>query len=579
MKKNILFIVVDSVTNNQLFNSSSSILKAPFLNSLRNKSISGDFMFSEAPYTEAVLMSLLGSLDTLDDNGYMCKFKDKKTAIDIFSQNGYDTFFANYYPSIYPKYMYYGAKEVCYIENFHLMHLWEYRFSYFKDLYLKCELTNEEIKMLVDMLEDNLLEWMKLLLLLKKESKQTRMINDCISREDLFLEIESLEKEINIFSKDKEGYLKSFLEEGEKHRLFEINKLDYVDKIHDEEFKDWFIKEYLTLFKKIGYLQKRRNMKNAKLPIKKILNNIRKKDVVKGILAGYKNLLFDKDIMARVTKNFDMFKAQRSFRVVSQTLYDWIDNRKENSKPWMAYVHVDDAHYPENFFTYDTNDKNIIKEEFFKINSFLDHLPKDYCGTITSDLSLLYCDSIIENIFKYLEKKDLLKNTSVVITADHGFSYYFNPIREKYVISSYRENYNVPFLIYDCDIKPRMISGYLSTKDIPATLLDLSSISLPNSFKGKSLLSFEGREYASLEYMGGGCPDLKRRPILLGYRNDKYDVIAEFVQDKILIKEVYDMKKDRFQNTNIAKNKKVNISKEVEWIKNRYDEIMENIEK
>ncbi|UKI27633.1 MAG: hypothetical protein L6V91_03290 [Bacilli bacterium] len=42
---------------------------------LRKKSISGDKMYSEAPYTEAALMSLVGSVDTMDNGGYMDKLK------------------------------------------------------------------------------------------------------------------------------------------------------------------------------------------------------------------------------------------------------------------------------------------------------------------------------------------------------------------------------------------------------------------------------------------------------------------------------------------------------------------------
>ena len=134
--KNILFIVVDSVTNTQLFNNSFSYIKAPFLNELRKQSITGDNMYSQAPYTEAALMSLLGSIDTLDNGGYMEKFKNKKTVIDVFNENGYNTFFPTYYPSIYPKYMHYGAQERYFIEKFSPSHFWDYRFKYYRNLYI-----------------------------------------------------------------------------------------------------------------------------------------------------------------------------------------------------------------------------------------------------------------------------------------------------------------------------------------------------------------------------------------------------------------------------------------------------------
>lgn len=571
--KNILFIVLDSITNDQLFNSSSSKLKAPFLTKLREKAISGDKMYSQAPYTEAALMSLLGSLDTLDNGGYIDKFKDKKTVIDVFNENGYTTFFPTYYPSIYPKYMDYGAEVKFYIEKFTPTHFWDYRFSHFQKYYLNNETSNEENKMLEDMLEDNLNAWINFLNLLISNSETTKMINNCIDR-DILDDIKTkVSLELSKFCKNKSKYLMELFRKGLDHRLFKIEDQKYIDKIHSNDFRSWFINNYKTTFDRINCEQIKRNRKNAKIPFGKIVRNINDIKTVKGLLAGYKNLIHDKDLYDRINNNFDLFKAQRSFRTVANLTIDWIDKNKKD--PWMAYVHVDDAHYPENFFTYDTDDKEIVIDEFKKINDFLDNLPKNYCGTIASDLSLLYCDSIIEMIFNYLKKSNLLSNTSVVITADHGFSYYFNPIREKYVISNYRENYNVPFIVYDKDVKPRIIKDFLATKDIPATLLDLASIKKPDNFKGESLLTFNGRKYATVEYMGGGCPDIKRRPIILGIRDDNYEVMSEIFNGQLKVSEIYDSKKDYKEQKNLV-NKTIDISDELKFIENRYKEIIKD---
>ena len=131
MKKNVLFIVIDSVTNDILFNKNTSSLCAPFLNELRKKSISGDKMFSEAPYTEAALMCLLGGIDTMDNGGYMERFKDKTCVLEVFRNNGYKVFYNNYYPSIYPSYMAPGYDERKYIEGFQFSHIWDYRLKYY----------------------------------------------------------------------------------------------------------------------------------------------------------------------------------------------------------------------------------------------------------------------------------------------------------------------------------------------------------------------------------------------------------------------------------------------------------------
>ncbi len=572
--KNILFIVVDSVTNDTLFNCSNSKQKAPFLNSLREKSITGDKMYSQAPYTEAALMSLLGSLDTLDYGGYMEKFKNKRTVIDEFNKNGYNTFFSTYYPSIYPSYMHYGAKELNYIETFHFSHLWSYRFEYYANLYLNKSTSPEENSMLEEMLGDNLKAWIELLKLLSEKGPKTELINECIDSSGIENTISQIQAELDKFNANKSEYLMQLFSDGEDHVLFKLPSYDYTDKINNDEFREYIIKNYYDTFQRIYSTQKKLCLKNTRFPWGKLIRNLNNPKCVKGLLAAYKNLVLDKDIFDRVNQNFDLFKAQRSFRTVADLSLDWIERNKNSDTPWMAYIHVDDAHYPENFFTYDTTDKEVVETEFEKINNYLSKLPKDYCGTISADLALLYCDSVIEYIFSSLEKNNLLDNTSVVITADHGFSYYFNPIREKYVISSYKENYNVPFLVYDKNIQHKEIAGFLATKDIPATLLDLAGLEVPSYFKGQSLLDFEGRDYSTLEYMGGGCPDLKRRPVILGVRDDNYEVITEILHDTIEIKEVYDMNKDPFEHHNLSKKKNLNITKQLDIIKNRYYEIM-----
>lgn len=580
MKNNVLFIVIDSVTNDVLFNKNSSKECAPFLNELRKKSISGDKMFSEAPYTEAALMSLLGSVDTMDNGGYMERLKNSDCVLELFQKSGYKVFFNNYYPSIYPSYLVKGYDERKYIEGYQFIQLWEYRLKYFSKVYEENKLTKREETMLVKMLDDNFKAWLEYLNKIKNKDDETVMLNDCIDISNIDVDIGLLREEYDNFNNNRNKYLRTLLSQKEDHPLFKIKTYMMTDKVHNDYVRNIVMNKYIKTFKRIAKLNFKNNLLNNKLPIKKVIKAIGSRDfkTVKGLLAGYKNSLFDKDLYDRIAVDYDKFKVQRSFYTVSQQLYKWIDNNKDEK--WMSYVHVDDAHFTENFFTYDTDDINIIDADFNRVNNYLDKLPKKYKGSITYDLSLMYCDNIIKNIFEFLKNKKLLDKTSVVITADHGFSYYFSPVREKYVISSYRENYNVPFIIYNKNINPKMISNFCSTKDISATLLDLANIKIPKSFKGKSLLKYDGKDYALLEYMGGGCPDVKRRPIILGVRTDDFDVIMDAYIDKKFddneIKEVYNVKKDPFEHNNLANVK--NIEKEIKFelkiLEDRYNEII-----
>ena len=409
------------------------------------------------------------------------------------------------------------------------------------------------------------------------------MLNGNIDVSDIDNDIKQIKVEYEKFSKDNKKYLNSLFEQKENHQLFNIKTYMMSDKVHDN-IRNKVIEKYKTTFDRINKMNFENNLLNNKLPIKNIIKSIINKDfkTAKGLLAGYKNSLFDKDLYDRISNNYDQFKVQRSFYTVSQELFVWIKENKD--KKWMSYVHIDDAHFPENFFTYDTKDLKLIEEDFKRINTYLNNIPKGYKGSISYDLSLMYCDNIIKNIFKFLEKEKILNDTSIVITADHGFSYYFSPVREKYVISSYRENYNVPFIVWSKDIKNKMINNYCSTKDIPATLLDLVDIKIPKVFKGQSLLESKGQDYALLEYMGGGCPDIYRRPIILGVRTDNYDVVMEvYINKKFIdneIKEVYNIRKDPFEYDNLFKqeNIKEKIKKELQILENRYNEIISQYE-
>lgn len=419
---------------------------------------------------------------------------------------------------------------------------------------------------------------------IKNNDNETSMLNGNIDVSDIDNDIKQIKVEYEKFSKDNKKYLNSLFEQKENHQLFNIKTYMMSDKVHDNIVRNKVIEKYKTTFDRINKMNFENNLLNNKLPIKNIIKSIINKDfkTAKGLLAGYKNSLFDKDLYDRISNNYDQFKVQRSFYTVSQELFVWIKENKD--KKWMSYVHIDDAHFPENFFTYDTKDLKLIEEDFKRINTYLNNIPKGYKGSISYDLSLMYCDNIIKNIFKFLEKEKILNDTSIVITADHGFSYYFSPVREKYVISSYRENYNVPFIVWSKDIKNKMINNYCSTKDIPATLLDLVDIKIPKVFKGQSLLESKGQDYALLEYMGGGCPDIYRRPIILGVRTDNYDVVMEvYINKKFIdneIKEVYNIRKDPFEYDNLFKqeNIKEKIKKELQILENRYNEIISQYE-
>ena len=116
-------------------------------------------------------MCLLGGIDTMDNGGYMERFKDKTCVLEVFRNNGYKVFHNNYYPSIYPSYMAPGYDERKYIEGFQFSHIWDYRLKYYSEIFEKNEINNKEYKILADMLDDNFKNWIIYLEKIKNNDK------------------------------------------------------------------------------------------------------------------------------------------------------------------------------------------------------------------------------------------------------------------------------------------------------------------------------------------------------------------------------------------------------------------------
>ena len=171
----------------------------------------------------------------------------------------------------------------------------------------------------------------------------------------------------------------------------------------------------------------------------------------------------------------------------------------------------------------------------------------------------------------------------ILITADHGFSYYYNPIREQFVTNFYNETYHIPLAIYDKDLKPMCLDNFFMSKDIFPTILDLAGLKASTDIDSRSLLKFKGRDYALIEYMGGGCPDYYRRNLLMGLRNNKVSFVISIPLDdfkKYKFITFFDLEKDPMEKNNLIYSKfDINtIQNELQIVEKRFENIKKEIE-
>lgn len=552
----------------------------PFLDTLikDEKVTSINKMYSEAPYTEAAVMSLLGGVDTTKNGSYMKRLYKTDCIFNEFKKNGYTTFANCLQAGIYPSGALPGIDFVYYNTGFDFNGCWNYRLKYYRDKFLNNKTSKSENKLINDILNDNFKEAIKFLNYLKTKDEKVELIYSKLDVSNVENDIKLVEQEYLKYQKNNEEYLRKLFLQGESHEIFKLNSYPLNKKL-DKSILKKYEKRYLPIVKKVFKKNLLYNLKNNGISLKKLkyLLKTNKKNAL-NYLRSYASSLIDTDLKDRVKANkCESMKTIASARKSIEHFEKWYLSNKKN--PFFAYLHFDDIHFREMFFTHDTSNFEILDEEFDLVKNYIKKLPKKYKGSLCYDLSVQYIDSQIKNIFTFLKQNDLLENTDIIITADHGNSYTYQVPRESYVINYYEENYHVPCIIYSKYKKLNINQNrFYQTKDIPATILDLNNIKVPISYDGKSMVNFKGRDYTIIEYSGSGCPNIIDRPIFIGVKTKEYKVTGTVLlkDEKINIKEIYDLTKDCKENINLINTINYDkIKKEIKIINNEIKTIKE----
>jgi arylsulfatase A-like enzyme len=145
------------------------------------------------------------------------------------------------------------------------------------------------------------------------------------------------------------------------------------------------------------------------------------------------------------------------------------------------------------------------------------------------------------------------------------------------------ENYHIPLIIFDgtSPVQQR-IESYHTSKYVLPSIYELCDINIPESINGKAIFNKDNQNtFAISEYMGGGCPDMRLRPIHFMIRNKKYllaytvKLFEDFSSGNI--KEIYDLQSDPLETKNLAKSNqydKEEISFLLTQLKERHCEIL-----
>ena len=574
--KNVITILVDSVFSECIGSGRTLESSTPFVEKLIKEGIYAPRVFSYAPYTDGATKGLYAGQPSLRDYGYYYGLNSSEYYhYRTFHDNGYET-----YGFYYPYYLI-GNRVRNYIDNtvytggFEFAAILMGKYGYYAEKKKQSQLTDIEYTILLKYTDLMFDCWMNFYEKIESNPESAIIVQNIHNADSNGKS--KLKIEYELYLKNKISYIDSILDLYSSHPLNNINDYVYDNAIDIKWIENNVYKAHAVFFKQLDRKQLILNIRNNQFDLKKMISDKR----------YFQNMgicLFSGRYNQHVSKRPE-WQLVSSMNKKLEVVYKILENRKDNKKPFYISLHTEEPHNYVTFFSYDTKDKHVIDKEIEYLYPVIERCGKNFKGNLCYQLSLRYVDYYIKQLYEKLESLGLLKDTCIVIMADHGSSYTYTPVRNTVVNNFHRENYTTPLLVWNSDAsveQNRIYQGLYSAEDVQATVCKTNKLSIPRTYTGCSIPELvNGRDYVITEYMGPGCPDMITRSVWMSARNTKYmiayriPISGSFRSDNP--DEVYDLTYDPEEVVNIADNINVNNNPELaklsELIGKRFAEI------
>ena len=535
----------------------------PFLNKLAEDGVSVRKMFSQAPYTEAAMVSILSGENTLESGGYIyANYTVKNSILQEIQKIGYQTVFF-YSPYICSNSYLRGVNEYYYTRLVSINPLFDYRLKYYYDKSKKEELTKSEYQACKFFLRDEFETWLLQAAELLEHSETCALIQDWVDLDHIADIAEKVKREFDKFEENTDAYLLSLFKNFTDNILLQLNRSyisrkklpaydlllqKYSDQMHEAQCR----------YSRILHSQKH------KVDFPYFFTTMISKDygVKNTAKLAYAHLQYyqNKDLEKYLEKTNETAKVEVCMQKQFALAVDKANQINKNGKSAFIYLHVQDFHVPTVFHSLEEEDMHSVCAEIDDAFTILNKIDNTYTGNIIADLGAHYCDRKIEAFFKAL-KAQYGDDFVLVVTADHGYPLYQDPVRASISGQSYLEAFQVPYIIYD--------KGCTRTYDGLHSTMDCFSL-LKNHTQ-----EYTGRPYILCECGGAGCPDIANKPVWYTYIDDTYLVKAECLlcddvtYDKLTL--IFEISKDPKEKINLVrfKRKDKNIAKIIHIINSR----------
>lgn len=232
----------------------------------------------------------------------------------------------------------------------------------------------------------------------------------------------------------------------------------------------------------------------------------------------------------------------------------WLkDQRKE---PFFLWVHYMDVHGPGVYTPLSDKIRGRLNKGELKKRLDRTDSSQRICINYLADLinrydsRIRYVDHAIENLFAHLEEDNILDNSLVIITADHGQEF-LDHGNLGHFPKLYEELIHVPLIIKGPGIpKGKKIDKLVQHLDIAPTILDMLGFSVPESFLGKNLLE-ETEQQGIISEVANETNEkveIDLSQLKVAYRSEEWKYIYCAKGED----ELYNMKEDPREERNLA---------------------------
>lgn len=179
---------------------------------------------------------------------------------------------------------------------------------------------------------------------------------------------------------------------------------------------------------------------------------------------------------------------------ITERATDWFDQQWEDDQPFFMWLHYMDVHYPfdpPDEYVKKQGNKPLSTRRKVKLNGMMQENPENLTDEDVNDLQKLYdgeirfVDEAIQGLLKDLRERDILDETAVFITADHGeaFGEHGRFGHHPYL---YDELLRVPLIVRAPNLSDAHVDEQVSLIDLAPTMFDLVNIDTPAAMQGTS---------------------------------------------------------------------------------------------